>query len=491
MIIENVGRYLLNIDNFHRFAFFLGTPSGELLKRFIEFVFYSMILYMILSEFRRNKKREYKYLIVGFFALALRQAFMSTVLFTKVFSIYSFNRFFVFIRFIDHFLEILALLLLVAAFIFPAFKRSTRKFQKFILIGIYSITIITFFTYLSLKYGLLNEGVETIILHIMHIGVLITPFFILGLGDYKKIKYLKSVLLAFFIYLLIPLISLTSLILYGTVDARLVVLQHPLPFISILLLMRTVYLTLVDKAFLQTKLRKSEKDLQREKEVSKLKDHFISIVSHELRTPITSIKLYLSLFRKGKFGRLNKKQDNALKILMDENNRLSDLIDNLLTINKIEANKLILDKSYFNILELIDGLYINIAENKGINIVKRIKNFKVYGDKNRLKQVYINLMNNAIKFSDKNSTITISSGKTKKEWFLSVKDTGIGIPKEELPKLYDKFYQVDNTLTRRNQGIGMGLAIVKNIVDLHDGRIEVNSKPAEGAEFKVWIPLRK
>lgn len=489
MPIDQLFRSIFNIETIHSFNFFLGTPAGELLKRFMELVFFSIILYMIISEFRRNDKREYKYLIIGFSALLIRQLFMSTILFINIFGVFKFTRFSIAVLFIDNYLESIALLLLAAAFIFPAFKKRTYQFQHGILYAFYIITGITLFEYIIFKYGILELDYVLLIIFFLKILILASPFIILWKNSHHNIRYFNSILLAFFIYLLIPLISFLSLLFYGRIDPRLIVMQHPLPFLSFLLLMRSVFLKLVDKAFLRTKLRKSEEDLAEVKELSKLKDHFISIVSHELRTPITSMKLYLALFNKNKFGKLSLKQKKAIKTIADENSRLADLIDNLLTINKIEANKIEIYKKEFNLRDIIDDLYINIAKSKNIKVVNKVKKkFIVKADKGTIKQVYINLMNNAIKFSQGRGTITISSGLKDKYWYLSVKDTGIGIKKQEIPKLFDKFYQVDNTHTRRNQGIGLGLAIVKHIVDLHKGTIEVNSEIGKGTEFRVLIP---
>ncbi|MBD3163769.1 hypothetical protein GF323_01075 [Candidatus Woesearchaeota archaeon] len=487
MLIDALGKYIFNADTFHRFSFFLGTEKGELLKRFIELIFFAIILYMIVSEFRKNRKREYKYLIVGFLALLFRQIVMCSILFTKVFGVYEFARFGVFIAFIDAYLEIIALLLLVAAFIFPAFKERTFRFQRNVLSLLVILSLATIGDYLLFKQGFISAGYEKAILDAILIFVLILPFFFLIRGRYKRIRHLKSILFAFFIYMLIPLTDFISILLAGNVDARIRVMQHPLPFVSILLLMRSVYLTLVDKAFLTDRLRKSEKMLKYQKELNKLKDHFISIVSHELRTPITSMKLYLSLLRKGKFGKISGKQSRAVKTVIDENNRLRDLINNLLTINRIEANKLDMEREDFELGEIIDDMYISFARNKGIKVVNKAAKVRVNGDKKLLKQVFINLMNNAIKFSKKGGRITIDGGKKDKKWWLSVKDEGIGIKKEETPKLFNKFYQVDNQVMKQNQGIGLGLAIVKHIVEMHNGKIEVNSSPGKGAEFKVWI----
>ena len=488
MIIDSLNTYLFNFETFHSFTRFLGTPTGELLRRSIELIFYLIIIYMIISEFRKNRKREYKYLIVGFLALSFRQMFMVPILFNNVFSAAKFTRFDVFISFVDNYFEIIALLLLVSAFMFPAFKTITLVFQKNILRFFYYISLITFLTYFLFRMLIIQQMYAIIVLNLIKIGILIAPFFLVTNKQFTKIRHNKAILLAFFIYLLIPLSSVINILLAGRVTPRVSVIQHPLPFIAILLLMRTVYLTLVDKAFLNTKLRESEARIRHERELHKLKDHFISFVSHELRTPITSIKLFLSLFKSGKFGKINKEQGNAISTLINENNRLSDLITNLLTISRIEAKKLNLEKTDFQLHEIIDGLYINIARNSGILVVNKVpKRFWVNADKNMIKQVYINLINNAIKFSKKGGKIELKAGRNKKEWFLSVKDHGIGISKSELPKLFDKFYQADTKHTRMYQGIGLGLAIVRNIVELHGGRIDVNSTLGKGTEFTIWI----
>lgn len=487
MVVELFLRSIFNIDTFHRFSYFLGTNSGELLKRSVEGIFYFIILYMLVSEFSRSGKRDYKYLIIGFFSLFLRQVFMSIILFSRVFAVDKFMRFEYFISSIDGYLEMVALLLLVSAFLFPCFKDKTFIFQKRIILCFYAITVIAFLNYISFRFMISGQGLLFSIMNLLKMIILLVPLYLLTRDKYK-IKHLKSIWLAFFIYFLMPFTSFISILAFGNIDPRLAVMQHPLPFLSILLLMRTVYLTLVDKAFLNMKLIRSEKNLKHEKELSELKDHFISVVSHELRTPITSMKLYMSLFTKGRFGKVSKKQKEALGVLLDENNRLSDLIANLLTINKIEAKKLAPNKVRFNLKDIIDKMYINFARKKGISTISHIrKGFYVNGDKKMIKQIYINLMNNAIKFSEKGGKIEISAGRKNKGWFFSVKDYGMGIPKEEIPKLFNKFYQVDNQL-KNNPGIGLGLAIVKNIVELHNGRVELKSKLGNWTEFKVWIP---
>ena len=106
----------------------------------------------------------------------------------------------------------------------------------------------------------------------------------------------------------------------------------------------------------------------------------------------------------------------------------------------------------------------------------------------RLKQVFVNLLNNAIKFSGAGSTIEINCDRDSYHWSFSIKDSGIGIPKDELPKLFDKFFQVEKTMARKSQGIGLGLSIVKQLVDLHGGRVDVSSELNQGTTFTVRIP---
>jgi len=490
-LIELLNRYIFNLETFHNFFYFLGTPAGELLKRSIELIFFTIIIYMIVSEFKRNKKRRYKYIIIGFFSLFFRQFIMSMILFSQIFGIYKFDRFGIAIFYVDNFLESIALILLVSSFIFPAFKDITKKYQKTVLVSLYFVVIISLLSYLFYKTGIINYKFSYVVMLLIKIIILLSPFYMLHHGKSWRITHRFSILLGFFIYLLTPLLYFISMIIYGYVEPKIIVSQQPLPFIALLLLMRSVYLTLVDKAFLKTRLKKSEEEVKHEKEMSKLKDYFISLVSHELRTPITSMKLYLSLMEKKQFGELTSKQKKALNTIINENNRLGDLINDLLTINKMESKKIYLNITDFDLNEILDKLYFNLAKQNGITVKNKTPiRFDVSGDKVRLKQVFVNLMNNAIKFSEKGTTIELSCGKNKKEWHFSVKDGGVGIPEEEIPKLFDKFYQVENVVIRKTQGIGLGLSIVKHIVDRHGGKVEIVSDMGKGTTFTVRIPFQ-
>jgi len=483
-----LGLEFLDITSFRRLAFFLGTPAGELLKRAVEMAFYLLIVYMIFTEYRQRQRRDYKYLAAGFFALFARNAILSAILFTDVFGPSPFTRFSVALFFLDQTLETIALLSLVSAFLFPVFKERTRRFQGLVALWLVGLGLVHLGLYTLVRNGLVTLNLGEALVDSIQAGVLLLSFFVIRKGAYPNLKFARSVLVAFAVYLAGPLSNVISYLVIGHVDLRLRVLEHPLPFISLFLLLRAVYLNMVDKAGLYSKLKESEETIAREKELSQMKDNFISIVSHELRTPITSMKLYLSLLREGRFGKLSIRQGKAMKTVYDESTRLSDLINDLLTIKKMESGKLELEMSTFDLPEIIDDLYVRIAKEKGLKVVKHANHCLVKGDKNRLKQVFINLMNNAIKFSSKGGKITISCGSSKAEWWLSVSDTGVGIPPADLPKIFDKFYQVEDALTRKNQGIGLGLAIVKQIVELHGGSVDVKSKLGKGSTFTAWIP---
>ena len=220
-----------------------------------------------------------------------------------------------------------------------------------------------------------------------------------------------------------------------------------------------------------------------------MKDEFVSVVSHELRTPLTSIKLYLSLMKNNKLGNVTTKQKEALNILSDEATRLSLLINDMLDLNKLESNKARLCLTKFDLNELNNPLYYSLAKEKKLVVKFKIsKNVKVMCDPDKIKQVFVNLMSNAIKFTDKGS-IKIDVMVSSKEWKLIVKDSGHGIPEKHLPKLFEKFYQVGDYMTRKNKGTGLGLSIVKRIVNMHNGKIVVNSKEGKGTTFVLTFPI--
>jgi PAS domain S-box-containing protein len=232
-------------------------------------------------------------------------------------------------------------------------------------------------------------------------------------------------------------------------------------------------------------------------ELQKLDQHksdFVSNVSHELRTPLTSINGYTKLMIMEKLGKLNARQMQSLKIIEEEGDRLTRLINEVLDLSKLEAGKveIKLEKFDMSILaaESIEMLLMTAKEKEiEINLNRPKDNAYLFGGKDLIKQVFINLINNALKFTDKGGRIDICVRKKGKNIEVSVSDTGKGIPKDYIPKLFNKFVQVDGSMTREHGGTGLGLVIVKHILTLHNGSISVKSELGKGSTFTFSVPI--
>jgi signal transduction histidine kinase len=231
-------------------------------------------------------------------------------------------------------------------------------------------------------------------------------------------------------------------------------------------------------------LERSNKAL---KQLDQLKSDFISTVSHELRTPLSIIKESVSLILDKIPGDINEKQQKILDISKVSIDRLARIIDSLLDISKIEAGKIELKRSLIDIAEIVkhvtDSFEIKVKE-KGLALKLDIDKTigKVYADPDRITQVLINLMGNAIKFTS-SGYIEVSCKDAKDTVMCSVKDTGVGISKDDLPNLFNKFQQFGRLAGAGEKGAGLGLSIAKGIIDMHNGSISVESEPGIGSRF--------
>ncbi|MFC1513682.1 PAS domain S-box protein [candidate division KSB1 bacterium] len=236
---------------------------------------------------------------------------------------------------------------------------------------------------------------------------------------------------------------------------------------------------------------KSIRDVSKEAEIDKMKTEFISMVSHELRTPLTSIKGYIDLILGGDTGDINDLQKEFLEIVFDNSERLNNLINDLLDVEKIETGRVQLN---FKPVSLTDIVNVGIKtmqaaiDKKGLKLNSDIEEGIMYsGDKERLIQVVANLLSNALKYTKK-GTVTVNLKNIKNSPVITVKDTGIGISAENKEKLFTKFFRADNDYTREVGGTGLGLSIVKAIVNKHGGTINVKSTLNRGSEFAVIFP---
>ena len=227
------------------------------------------------------------------------------------------------------------------------------------------------------------------------------------------------------------------------------------------------------------------------KKLENMRTQFVANVSHELKTPLTSIRGFAETLR---YVDDDEKKDRFLNIINEEAERLTRLIEDILTLSDIEQHK---DEksSDINVEYKIDDIYYlmkSSALNKGINITLNLeKGIILYGNEDRFTQMMINLIDNAIKYSDKGSSVHISSKTCKQDCVIIVEDTGVGIQKEHIYRLFERFYRVDKARSRANGGTGLGLAIVKHIVLGFGGKIDVKSEVSKGSKFIIKLPFKK
>ncbi len=242
-------------------------------------------------------------------------------------------------------------------------------------------------------------------------------------------------------------------------------------------------------------------DVTREREADRLKNEFVSIVSHELRTPLTSILGYTELLRTREFAPEERQQ--FITTVFNEAERLSQLVEDLLGMSRIEAGKVKLNRwviSLSNIVyELTTQLNTSLIKHRLlIDIAGEIP--PIYADRDKVKQIIFNLLTNAIKYSPEGGEIQLTIREAQKrdlpgdhpvgQWIIvSVRDEGIGIAPEDLARIWERFYRVDNTNTRKIGGTGLGLSISRALVELHGGRIWVTSTLGKGSRFIFTLPV--
>jgi signal transduction histidine kinase len=228
-------------------------------------------------------------------------------------------------------------------------------------------------------------------------------------------------------------------------------------------------------------------------ELDRLKSAFVGIVSHELRTPLTPIKTLVENLLDGVGGSLSEQQHHYLSRIQANADRLTRMLNELLDLSKIEAGKTELRPTVLSIQELIaDVLDVlqPLAQQKSITMevtsLDGIPN--VHADRDKLYEVLANLVDNAIKFTPSGGRIQIGTKVLNDRYIrVEVSDTGCGIPEEDLPKIFDKFYRV-HSLSSNHAGAGLGLAIAKGLIELHGGTIGVESTSGKGSHFYFTVP---
>ncbi|MFC1905731.1 ATP-binding protein [Chloroflexota bacterium] len=228
--------------------------------------------------------------------------------------------------------------------------------------------------------------------------------------------------------------------------------------------------------------------------LDKMKTEFVSMVSHELRTPLTSIKGFIDMILDGEAGEINEEQRGYLEIVRTSTDRLMTLDNDLLDISRIESGRIELKVRPISLQKVIRSVAASFqtqTDEKDIKLKLNLpdENIMVMADNVRLAQIMTNLLGNACKYSGKGSLIAINTHLFDKHVQVDVMDSGIGISEEDKPKIFSKFYRVDNSMIREAGGAGLGLSIVKSLVEIQGGRIWVESEPEKGSTFSFTIHL--
>lgn len=227
-------------------------------------------------------------------------------------------------------------------------------------------------------------------------------------------------------------------------------------------------------------------DISDIKRLENMRSQFVANVTHELKTPLTSIKGFAETL---KYVEDEKTREKFLDIIDNEAERLSRLISDILVLSKIESSTTTEDEDFmpYKVIDEVISIVKNMAESKNISLIieKSEKDIKLYGDKDKFLQLVLNLTENGIKYSNEGSTVKIRSFIKNGDYVLQVEDNGIGIPKEDIPRIFERFYRVDKS--RKSGGTGLGLAIVKHIVKIFNGEISIESELNKGSIFTVTI----
>ncbi len=244
-----------------------------------------------------------------------------------------------------------------------------------------------------------------------------------------------------------------------------------------------------------------ERANQELRKIDEIKSEFVSVASHELRTPLAAIKNAVQLMLQGRTGEINENQTKFLSMAERNINRLTGILNSLLDLSRIESGKIEMKFEELDLRGSIEFILSSLkpqADGRSIRLNMEIpeKLPSIYGDREKVEQILTNLLGNAIKFTPEEGEISVSAKPFENEGnmdvvAISVKDSGIGIPEDQLERIFEKFHQVEDSLRRSIAGTGLGLAITKGLVEAHHGRIWVESEIGKGSTFTFTLPMSK
>ena len=238
------------------------------------------------------------------------------------------------------------------------------------------------------------------------------------------------------------------------------------------------------------------RDVTKAREIDKMKSDFVSLASHQLRSPLTGIKWFVELFLEGYEKMKREEMVDYVKKIGGSNQRLIDLVSDLLSVSRIESGKMkdIRDVKTYSLKDILRDSVVEIelllkekgARVEGVEVVD--EDIKIKGDRTQLVQVFSNLFNNAVKFSPDGSKVTVEVTKNKKLVNVSIQDRGVGIPKNQMKRLFEKFFRADN-VSKHIPGSGLGLYVVKRLLESHGGKVRIESAVGKGTKVYVGLPI--
>ncbi len=233
-------------------------------------------------------------------------------------------------------------------------------------------------------------------------------------------------------------------------------------------------------------------DVTEQTKLESARREFVANVSHELRTPITTIKSYAETILD--MAEEESAEASFVKVIETEADRMAKIVSQLLTLSRLDNSATVLDKNVFDLSKMVEGVVDKLtltANNHKLELsfVSKGETKNFFGDKDRLEQVVINIVSNAIKYTPEGGKVQVVCGTGFAEAFVRVIDNGIGIPKKDLPRVFERFYRVDKARSRESGGTGLGLAIAKELVELHGGKINIESRENKGTEVTITLPM--
>jgi len=285
-----------------------------------------------------------------------------------------------------------------------------------------------------------------------------------------------------FLFLVMGIVIISSSLIAYVLGNRYI--ENP-ETVSLIVLLLTTVLFIVDFSITRS--------FERLAEASRMKSEFINIVSHQLRSPLSNLKWTIDLLLSGRLGKIEEKQTEYFKILKDNSARMSELVSDLLTVSRIETATLMFKKQKFSLGNMVKELIREFepftrAANVELAFNQEPVLAEVFADPNQIRQAIGNLLDNAIRYTRERGKVEIALLKRNKNLYLEIKDSGVGIPKDDQKYIFQKFFRSENVLKYQTQGSGLGLYIAKSIIEKSDGKIGFLSQEGVGSTFWFTLP---